>query len=81
MAGKAEIFVGVINDGATVGAGAGAGATAVSDQFFVNGTGMVLLNQTAQTDIRDGAEFKTGDVVSLVGNVAGVIATMAVQNE
>lgn len=113
MAGKVEIFVGVVNDGVTV----GAGATAVSDQFLVNGTGMVLLNQTAQTgavvasvtsvtrlagpyvpivsmpanivagtitflkigvDIRDGAEFKAGDVISLVGNVAGVIATMAI---
>lgn len=40
MAGKAEIFVGVINDGVTV----GSGATAVSDQFLVNGSGMVLLN-------------------------------------
>ncbi len=45
MAGKAEIFVGVINDGVTV----GSGATAVSDQFLVNGSGMVLLNQSAQT--------------------------------
>jgi hypothetical protein len=113
MAGKAVLFVGVVNDGVTV----GSGATAVSDQFLINGTGMVLLNQTAQTgaviasvtsvtklagpyvpivsmpanivagtitflkigiDIRDGAEIKSGDVVSLVGNVAGVIATMAV---
>ncbi|KAI2675283.1 hypothetical protein [Pseudomonas sp. TNT3] len=113
MAGKAEIFVGVINDGVTV----GSGATAVSDQFLVNGSGMVLLNQSAQTgaviasvtsvtklagpyvpivsmpanivagtitflkigiDFRDGAEIKTGDIVSLVGNVAGVIATMAI---
>lgn len=113
MAGKAVLFVSVVNDGVTV----GSGATAVSDQFLVNGTGMVLLNQTAQTgavvasvtsvtklagpyvpivsipanivagtitflkigiDIRDGAELKTGDVVSLVGNVAGVIATMAI---
>ncbi|KPU57555.1 hypothetical protein AN403_1924 [Pseudomonas fluorescens] len=113
MAGKAEIFVGVVNDGVTV----GSGATAISDQFLVNGNGMVLLNQAAQTgaviasvtsvtklagpyvpivsmpanvvagtitflkigvDIRDGAGFEKNDVISLVGNVAGVIATMAV---
>lgn len=113
MAGKAVIYVGVVNDGVAV----GSGATAVSDQFLVNGTGMVLLNQTAQTgaviasvtsvtklagpyvpivsmpanivagtitflkigiDFRDGAKIETGDVLSLVGNVAGVIATMAV---
>lgn len=113
MAGKAEIIIGVVNDGVTV----GSGATAVADQFRVNGTGMVLLNQSAQTgaviasvtsvtklagpyvpivsmpanivagtitflkigiDIRDGAEIKAGDVISLVGNVAGVIATMAI---
>lgn len=113
MAGKAEIFVGVVNDGVTV----GSGATAVADQFLVNGNGMVVLNQAAQTgaviasvtsvtkiagpyvpivsmpanitagtitllkigvDIRDGAKFDLNDVVSLVGNVAGVIATMAV---
>lgn len=29
-------------------------------------------------DFRDGAEIKTGDIVSLVGNVAGVIATVAI---
>ncbi len=40
MAGKAVMFVGVVNEGVTV----GSGATAVSDQFIVNGTGMVLLN-------------------------------------
>jgi len=113
VAGKAEIFVGVVNDGVTV----GSGATAVADQFLVNGNGMVVLNQAAQTgailasvtsvtklagpyvpivsmpanitagtitllkigvDIRDGAKFDLNDVVSLVGNVAGVIATMAV---
>lgn len=113
MAGKAVMFVGVVNDGVTV----GSGATAVSDQFIVNGTGMVLLNQTAQTgaviasvtsvtklagpyvpivsmpanivagtitflkigiDVRDGAKIEAGDILSLVGNVAGVIATMAV---
>jgi len=113
MAGKAEIFVAVVNDGVTI----GSGATAVSDQFLVNGTGMVLLSQSAQTgaviasvtsvtklagpyvpivnmpanvvagtitflkigiDFREGRAIKTGDVVSLVGNVAGVIATMAV---
>ena len=113
MAGKAVLFVSVVNDGVTV----GSSATAVADQFLVNGTGMVLLNQSAQTgaviasvtsvtklagpyvpivsmpanivagtitflkigvDIRDGAEIKAGDVVSLVGNVAGVIATMAI---
>lgn len=113
MAGKAVIFVGVVNDGVTV----GAASTAVSDQFLVNGTGMVLLNQTAQTgaliasvtsvtklagpyvpivsmpanivagtitflkigiDIRGGAKLQEGDVVSLVGNVAGVIATMTI---
>ncbi|MBV6827265.1 hypothetical protein [Pseudomonas sp. PD9R] len=113
MAGKAVIIVGVVNDGITV----GSGATAVADQFRVNGTGMVLLNQSAQTgaviasvtsvtklagpyvpivsmpanivagtitflkigiDIRDGAEIKVGDVISLVGNVAGVIAIMAI---
>ncbi len=113
MAGKAEIFLGVVSDGVTV----GSGATAISDQFLVNGDGMVLLNQTAQTgaviasvtsvtklagpyvpivsmpanmvagtitflkigvDIREGAGFQRGDVISLVGNVAGVIATMAV---
>ena len=113
MAGKAEIFVAVVNDGVTI----GSGATAVADQFLVNGTGMVLLSQSAQTgaviasvtsvtklagpyvpivnmpanvvagtitflkigiDFRDGRAIKTGDVVSLVGNVAGVIATMAV---
>lgn len=113
MAGKAEIFLGVVSDGVTV----GSGATAISDQFLVNGNGMVLLNQAAQTgaviasvtsvtklagpyvpivsmpanivagtitflkigvDIREGAGFQRGDVISLVGNVAGVIATMAV---
>lgn len=113
MAGKAEIFVGFVNDGVTV----GSGATAVSDQFIVNGEGMVLLNQAAQAgaviasvtsvtklagpyvpivsmpanmiagtitflkigiDIREGRGIETGDVLSLVGNVAGVIATMAV---
>ncbi|WP_433767584.1 hypothetical protein [Pseudomonas putida] len=113
MAGKAEIIVGVVNDGITV----GSGATAVSDQFIVNGTGMVLLSQTAQTgaviasvtsvtklagpyvpivsmpanivagtitflkigiDIREGAELKADDFFSLLGNVAGVIATMAI---
>ena len=113
MAGKAVMFVGVVNDGVTV----GSGATAVSDQFIVNGTGMVLLNQTAQTgaviasvtsvtklagpyvpivsmpanivagtitflkigiDVRDGAKIEAGDILSLVGNVAGVIAKMAV---
>ena len=113
MAGKAEIFLGVVSDGVTV----GSGATAISDQFLVNGDGMVLLNQTAQTgaviasvtsvtklagpyvpivsmpanivagtitflkigvDIREGAGFQRGDVISLVGNVAGVIATIAV---
>ena len=113
MAGKAVIIVGVVNDGVTV----GSAATAVADQFRVNGTGMVLLNQSAQTgaviasvtsvtklagpyvpivnmpanivagtitflkigiDVRDGAEIKKGDVISLVGNVAGVIATMAI---
>lgn len=113
MAGKAEIFVGVLNDGVTI----GSGATAVHDQFLVNGTGMVVLNQTAQTgaviasvtsitklagpyvpivsvpanivagtitflkigiDIRDGAEINLSDVYSLVGNVAGVVATMAI---
>ncbi|MCP1421108.1 acetyltransferase-like isoleucine patch superfamily enzyme [Pseudomonas laurylsulfativorans] len=45
MAGKAEIFVAVVNDGVTI----GSGATAVSDQFLVNGTGMVLLSQSVQT--------------------------------
>jgi hypothetical protein len=45
MAGKAEIIVGVVNDGVTV----GSGATAVADQFLVNGTGMVLVSQAAQT--------------------------------
>jgi len=113
MAGKAEIFVAVVNDGVTI----GSGATAVADQFLVNGTGMVLLSQSAQTgaviasvtsvtklagpyvpivnmpanivagtitflkigiDFRDGRAIQTGDVLSLVGNVAGVIATMAV---
>ncbi|WP_223501344.1 hypothetical protein [Pseudomonas sp. BF-R-24] len=113
MAGKAEIFLGVVSDGVTV----GSGATAISDQFLVNGNGMVLFNQAAQTgaviasvtsvtklagpyvpivsmpanivagtitflkigvDVRDGAGFQRGDVISLVGNVAGVIATMAV---
>lgn len=29
-------------------------------------------------DVRDGAKIEAGDILSLVGNVAGVIATMAV---
>ena len=113
MAGKAEIIVGVLNDGITV----GAGAAAVADQFVVNSNGMVLLNQTAQAgavvasvtsitrlagpyvpivsvptnivagtitflkigiDVREGEGISDGDVVSLVGNVAGVIGTMTV---
>ena len=113
MAGKAEIIVGVLNDGVTV----GAGAAAVADQFIVNSDGMVLLNQSAQTgavvasvtsvtklagpyvpiismpanivagtitflkigiDVREGEGISDGDVVSLVGNVAGVIGTMTV---
>lgn len=113
MAGKAEIILGVINDGVSI----GSSATAVADQFVTNQSGMVLLNQSAQTgaviasvtsvtklagpyvpiinmpanivagtitfmkigvDIRDGAEFNKGDMVSLVGNIAGVIGTMAV---
>jgi hypothetical protein len=113
MAGKAEIIVGVVSDGVTV----GSGATAVADQFLVNGTGMVLVSQTAQTgaviasvtsvtklagpyvpivsipanmvagtitflkigvDVRDGKGFSYGDVISLIGNVAGVIAVFAV---
>ena len=45
MAGKTEIIIGVINDGATV----GSGATAISDQFIVNNQGMELVSQTAQT--------------------------------
>lgn len=113
MAGKAEIILGVINNGATV----GAAATSVADQFLVNNSGMVLLNQTAQAgaviasvtsvtklvgpyvpiinmpanivagtitflkigiDVKAGRELKSGDVVSLVGNVAGVIGTMTI---
>lgn len=113
MAGKAEIIVGVLNDGIAV----GAGAAAVADQFVVNSNGMVLLNQTAQAgavvasvtsitrlagpyvpivsvptnivagtitflkigiDVREGEGISDGDVVSLVGNVAGVIGTMTV---
>ncbi|VFB19217.1 hypothetical protein [Pseudomonas fragi] len=113
MAGKAEIIVGVLNDGVTV----GAGAAAVADQFIVNSDGMVLLNQSAQAgavvasvtsvtklagpyvpiismpanivagtitflkigiDVREGEGISDGDVVSLVGNVAGVIGTMTV---
>lgn len=113
MAGKAEIILGVINNGATV----GAAATSVADQFLVNNNGMVLLNQTAQAgaviasvtsvtklagpyvpiinmpanivagtitflkigiDVKAGRELKSGDVVSLVGNVAGVIGTMTI---
>ena len=113
MAGKAEMIVGVLNDGVTV----GAGAAAVADQFIVNSDGMVLLNQSAQTgavvasvtsvtrlagpyvpiismpanvvagtitflkigiDVREGEGISDGDVVSLVGNVAGVIGTMTV---
>ncbi len=45
MAGKAEVIVGVINDGVTV----ASGATAISDQFVTNNQGMVLVSQTAQT--------------------------------
>lgn len=113
MAGKAEIIVGVVNDGVTV----GSGATAVADQFLVNGTGMVLVSQTAQTgaviasvtsvtklagpyvpivsmpanivagtitflkigvDVRDGNGINNGDALNLVGNVAGVLGTMAI---
>ena len=113
MAGKAELIVGVINDGATV----ASGATAISDQFITNSQGMVLLNQSAQTgaviasvmsvtklagpyvpiismpgnivagtitflkigvDFKEGRGVSEGDVYSLVGNVAGVIATFAV---
>ncbi|PAA15281.1 hypothetical protein [Pseudomonas fragi] len=113
MVGKAEIIVGVLNDGVTV----GAGSAAVADQFIVNSDGMVLLNQSAQTgavvasvtsvtklagpyvpiismpanvvagtitflkigiDVREGEGISDGDVVSLVGNVAGVIGTMTV---
>ena len=113
MAGKAEIIVGVLNDGVTI----GAGAAAVADQFIVNSDGMVLLNQSAQAgavvasvtsvtklagpyvpiismpanivagtitflkigiDVREGEGISDGDVVSLVGNVAGVIGTMTV---
>jgi len=113
MAGKAEIIIGVINDGATV----GSGATAISDQFIVNNQGMELVSQTAQTgavianitsvtklagpyvpiismpgniiagtitflkvgvDIREGREISPGDMLSLVGNVAGIIGTFAI---
>ena len=113
MAGKAEIIVGVVNDGVTV----GSGATAVADQFLVNGAGMVLVSQTAQTgaviasvmsvtklagpyvpivsmpanivagtitflkigvDVRDGNGINNGDALNLVGNVAGVLGTMAI---
>lgn len=113
MVGKAEIIVGVLNDGVTV----GAGSAAVADQFIVNSDGMVLLNQSAQTgavvasvtsvtklagpyvpiismpanivagtitflkigiDVREGEGISDGDVVNLVGNVAGVIGTMTV---
>ena len=45
MAGKAEVIVGVINDGVTV----ASGATAISDQFVTNNQGMVMVSQTAQT--------------------------------
>lgn len=45
MAGKAEIILGVINDGVSI----GSSATAVADQFVTNQSGMVLLNQSAQT--------------------------------
>ena len=110
MAGKTEIIIGVINDGATV----GSGATAISDQFIMNSQGMELVSQTAQTgaviasitsvtklagpyvpiismpgniiagtitflkvgvDVREGREISPGDVLSLVGNVAGIIGT------
>lgn len=113
MAGRAEIIIGVINDGATV----GSGATAIADQFIVNKQGMELVSQTAQTgaviasiasvttlagpyvpiismpgntiagtitflkvgvDIREGRKISSGDVLSLVGNVAGIIATFTV---
>ncbi|WP_339429367.1 hypothetical protein [Pseudomonas taetrolens] len=113
MAGKAELIVGIINEGATV----ASGATAISDQFITNNQGMVLLSQTAQTgaviasitsitklagpyvpiismpgnavagtitflkigmDLKEGREIKAGDIYSLVGNVAGIIATFAV---
>ena len=113
MAGKTEIIIGVINDGATV----GSGATAISDQFIVNNQGMELVSQTAQTgaviasitsvtklagpyvpiismpgniiagtitflkvgvDIREGREISPGDMLSLVGNVAGIIGTFAI---
>lgn len=43
MAGKAEIILGVINDGVSI----GSSATAVADQFVTNQSGMVLLNQSA----------------------------------
>lgn len=113
MARKAEIFIGIINEGTTI----GSGATAISDQFITNSSGMVILNQRAQTgaviaditsitklagpyapiisvpanimagtitflkigiDIRDGQNINWGDILSLVGNVAGVIASMAI---
>lgn len=113
MAGKTEIIIGVINDGATV----GSGATAISDQFIMNSQGMELVSQTAQAgaviasitsvtklagpyvpiismpgniiagtitflkvgvDVREGREISPGDVLSLVGNVAGIIGTFAI---
>lgn len=113
MAGKAEIFVGVLNDGVVI----GAGAASISDQFTTGNSGMTLLSQSGQTgavladvtaitslagpyapivslpanviagtitfmkismDLRDGQQLNDSDVVSLVGNTAGAIATMAV---
>lgn len=45
MVGKAELIIGVVNDGATV----ASGATAISDQFITNSQGMALVSQSAQT--------------------------------
>lgn len=41
MAGKTELIIGVVNDGATV----ASGATAISDQFITNSQGMALVSQ------------------------------------
>lgn len=44
MTGKAEVIIGVLNEGVAL----ASGATAISDQFVTNNRGMVLVSQTAQ---------------------------------
>ena len=70
MGGKAEVIIGVINDGVTV----ASGATAISDQFVTNHQGMVLVSQTAQT----GAVIATvTSVTKLAGPYVPIISMPA----